>query len=506
VVGTVLDGRYRILRKLGEGGMGEVYLVEHLSLHRNEALKILRPHLVGDPKFVSRFRREARATNRVQHPHIVSVYDFGQLPDGRFYLAMEYADGETLDHELRRIGTFPVPRALHVLHQLADAIDHAHSCGVVHRDLKPENLSLVTHRGRTDVLKVLDFGVAKIIAPEYSESMKLSREGEMYGTARYMAPEQFGGNTSDPRIDIYAFGCIAFELIVGEPPFRGHTAALLHAHLSERPVAASQRNPTAEVPPELDALILRCLEKKADKRFQTGHELAIALERVPGYARYRASSEKRRLQTLRAMVPELVAGPDEVTRHGTEHGHWTGAQPDEAGGPEERRAVLVELADALLDRGEREVALVLTVSALGERKDDVARVDAELAGLDRRTAELEQSARKRESALRFTQGELAFERTQLTGRGEPIPDELEARLGDLEQRLAQNAAELQRNLDALLERSIELVAARSSAEDELALVYTALASQIDQILARLGDPPPLAPLIARYRRSITGQS
>ncbi|MBI5481290.1 MAG: serine/threonine protein kinase, partial [Deltaproteobacteria bacterium] len=169
MIGTVLDGRYRILKKLGEGGMGEVYLAEHRALGRQEALKILQAELATEREFVSRFRREARATNRVQHPNIIGVYDFGQVPDGRFYLTMEYAEGERLDALLRRVGPLPVSRALGILVQLADAVGHAHGAGVVHRDLKPENMILVEHRGRPDVLKVLDFGIAKIVAPDAPE-------------------------------------------------------------------------------------------------------------------------------------------------------------------------------------------------------------------------------------------------------------------------------------------------------------------------------------------------
>src|SRR5258706_1829378 len=167
MIGTFVDSRYCILRKLGEGAMGEVYLAEHVNLGRKEALKIIRPAHASDPEFVARFRREARATNRVQHPNIVSVYDFSQLPDGRLLLCMEYADGVGLDSVLGEKQRLPLPRAVHVLHQLADAVAHAHACGVVHRDLKPENLILVEHRGRSDVLKVLDFGIAKIVAQDY---------------------------------------------------------------------------------------------------------------------------------------------------------------------------------------------------------------------------------------------------------------------------------------------------------------------------------------------------
>src|SRR5688500_10491590 len=169
--------------------MGEVYLVEHLGLARKEALKILRSTMDDSPSLVTRFRREARATNRLQHPNIVAIHDFGRLPDGRFYIATEYAEGDSLDRVIARIGVFPVARAVPILIQLADAIDHAHSRGVIHRDLKPANLMLYERRGG-DQLKVLDFGVAKIIAPDDVDSILATGQGEIFGTPAYMAPEQ----------------------------------------------------------------------------------------------------------------------------------------------------------------------------------------------------------------------------------------------------------------------------------------------------------------------------
>src|SRR5262245_15365142 len=179
--------------------MGDVYLAEHLEFRRKEALKILAPTLALDPRFVSRFRREARAVNRLRHPNIIGIYDFGQLPDGRFYLAMEYADGEPVWSRLRRDEVLPVPIALHVLGQLAHAVHHAHSRGVVHRDLKPANLILIG-----DTLKVLDFGIAKIVAADHAESVAVSTGNIVYGTPNYMSPERARGVGSDPRSDLYA--------------------------------------------------------------------------------------------------------------------------------------------------------------------------------------------------------------------------------------------------------------------------------------------------------------
>jgi serine/threonine-protein kinase len=282
MIGTVLNDRWRIISELGRGGMGEVFLAEHLVLERKEALKILMPQVAKDPQFVSRFRREARAVNRLRHPNIVALYDFGQLPDGRFYLSMEYADGFGIYHELRKRGRFEIPRALNVLGQLAYAVHHAHSRGVVHRDLKPGNLMIVEPE---ETLKVLDFGMAKIVSSEYAESVALSAGNVIWGTAKYMSPERVTGTGNDPRTDLYAIGCIAFELLVGVPPFTGTQNEMLHAHCTQPPPIPSSRRP--EIPKELDAVILRCLEKKPEHRFANAADLFAALHKVPGHPRPR---------------------------------------------------------------------------------------------------------------------------------------------------------------------------------------------------------------------------
>jgi serine/threonine-protein kinase len=306
MIGEVLDGRYRILERLGAGGMGEVFLAEHLTLGRKEALKVLHPVLAGYPQFVQRFKREAQAAGRVRHPNIVNVHHFGQLPDGRFFLAMEYVEGTALHHLLRRDGPLPVARAKRVLAQLARAVGHAHAMGVIHRDLKPENLVLLDQPGEPDVLKVLDFGIAKIVAPDH-ESQGLTSTGDVFGTPFYMAPELFLGQVADPRADIYAMGCLAFELVVGEPPFLGKTMEVTNAHLTRRADLASVRRPEAGLPGELDLLIDRCLEKDRERRLPSAAAFLQALEAVPDVERVPAPARR----SARAAAPseELATQP-----------------------------------------------------------------------------------------------------------------------------------------------------------------------------------------------------
>jgi serine/threonine protein kinase len=399
MIGTVLDGRYKILKKLGEGGMGEVSLVEHVNLGRKEALKVLQAELAAEREFVSRFRREARATNRVQHPNIIGVHDFGQLPDGRFYLTMEYADGERVDSVLRRVGAFPVPRALGVLCQLADAVNHAHQQGVIHRDLKPENMILVELRGRPDVLKVLDFGIAKIVAPEHVESVQLTRQGQMFGTPVYMPPEQAAGVGVDGRSDIYAIGIIAFELLVGEPPFRGRLMELLRAHATQAPDRPSARRAQAAIPPALDAIVLKCLEKQQDRRYQTAAELLAALQQVPGAPSRRTPTDSRSGRK-RPWRPSDYAAEQE-TEPGSARQLWDAAAleptalhapfaPAEDGErPEELRASLREAAEALIGAGADDVPLIVTLANLRDAEERLAHGDAELQAIDARMADVD---------------------------------------------------------------------------------------------------------------------
>ncbi len=505
MVGTVHAGRYRILRKLGEGGMGEVYLAEHLVLRRHEALKILHVELASDPDFVARFRREARATNRVQHANIVGVYDFGQLPDGRFFLAMEYAEGDRLDSLLERVGALPVARTLHILAQLADAIDHAHARGVVHRDLKPANLMLTQHRGQLDVLKVLDFGIAKIIAPEYQDSVAPTRQDEVFGTPDYMAPEHLAGMV-DPRSDLYALGCIGFELLCKQAPFTGRQLEIVNAHMTQPPRAPSQLSPWT-IPPQLDAVILRCLEKSPDLRFQTGRELRVALEQVPGFGTHKVSTGPRRTP--------VVGDFDHLETHESERGAGMGdhtavsALPEEIGRAEtvqlpvevlrhSAEELLLELAEALVDQGLGGVHLLISVAALKEAKDELARVDAQINALEARITALEQTRREREAALRFALGELLYvsDQQRLTGRA---LGDLDHQIGELERRLGEVASELTGEVDALTEESIDRALGRAVLEERLHAAYGNVEQLVDETLQDGVTPRRHTALIERYQ-------
>jgi serine/threonine protein kinase len=463
MIGSILHGRWRILAELGRGGMGEVWLAEHLELGRKEALKILKPQAAKDPQFVSRFRREARAVNRLRHPNIVALHDFGQLPDERFYIAMEYAEGPTL-YELLRLGPpFAVSRALHVLAQLAYALHHAHSRSVLHRDLKPANLMLV---GADDTLKVLDFGMAKIIAGDTSESIALSSGNIIWGTAKYMSPERVTGTGDDPRTDLYAIGCIATELLTGTAPFTGTPSAIIDAHLGTAPPVPSSRRP--ELPRELDAVVLRLLEKKPDRRYASAAELFAALRRVPGYPTPRPEPRRRYVPVERS--------PEELTSDSLDdkYGNMRGA--------------LRQVAEVLLDLGADDTQLLGRLAAFRDHERSLARLEAAQDALEHEATAVRETVGDRESSLRFALGELRFVASER-------PEDLE-RSHELEVRLQTAVADADR-ANALDESIMSVAALRAENLDRLRIAYDALLGVVDDILPEFATNPALAPLVER---------
>jgi serine/threonine protein kinase len=269
-----LVGNYRILGKLGEGGMGAVYLAEHTIIERKVALKVLLPELSHDPESLSRFFNEAKAAARLQHPGLISVHDFGHLPSGSAYLVMEHLEGETLAARLWREKSLALPLVLEIARQLAGALGAAHDQGIIHRDLKPENIFLVPAPDRPEGLrvKVLDFGIAKLVREDSPGSFKTST-GIILGTPTYMSPEQCRGITPlDHRTDIYSLGCILYEMISGQPPFDGEGPGdVLAAHIHVKPRALRKLVPSVPLP--LERIILKAMAKRPDARHQRMAEL-----------------------------------------------------------------------------------------------------------------------------------------------------------------------------------------------------------------------------------------
>ncbi len=271
-------GSYRILRVLGEGGMGAVYLGEHQALGRQAAIKVLQPALSARADIVQRFFNEARAATAIRDPGIVSVFDFGHDAAGNAYIVMELLDGESLETRLGRLGRLAPDDTMRIGRQVAAALAAAHARGIVHRDLKPDNIFLVPDREVSggERAKILDFGIAKLASEQGGSQTQV---GAIMGTPAYMAPEQCrGAGEVDARSDIYALGCVLFHMLTGAPPFSGAgMGELLVKHIHEAPPLASSR---AIVPEALDRLVARCLEKAPSGRYASMAELVGALDEI----------------------------------------------------------------------------------------------------------------------------------------------------------------------------------------------------------------------------------
>jgi eukaryotic-like serine/threonine-protein kinase len=283
-LGRVVDNRYRVVARLGSGGMGVVYRVEHLHLGKTAAMKVLAPDGAAQPEMVRRFRNEAQAVSKLDHPNIVQTFDFGQC-DGALYLVMEYVNGEDLSTLLRREGPWSFTRAARLFVQVCAGLVEAHEAGIVHRDLKPENLMVVKRRDGTEHVKVLDFGLAKLRQrtgdSSASHSAAVSSAGQVIGTPYYMAPEQVRGEPLDARADLYSVGATLYRVLTGAPPFDAPSPmSVLAKHLTDQLVPPRARAPEQALPAEADRIVLRAMEKVASDRYASALEMRDDLERA----------------------------------------------------------------------------------------------------------------------------------------------------------------------------------------------------------------------------------
>ncbi len=279
LVGKHIAG-YRLVTELRSGGMGTVYYAEHQVIGRRAAIKILHPEVSRSPQAIERFVTEARAANDIRHPNVVEITDFGSL-DGLHYIIMSFLVGETLGERLEREHPLEEASTIRIARQVALALSAAHEHGIVHRDLKPENVFLLNHPDYPDYVKVLDFGIAKLIGAQPNPSSHPTQMGTVVGTPAYMSPEQCRANSDlDHRSDVYSLGVMLFEMMTGRVPFVGDSIMdVMMAHLQTKPVAPIELNP--KISPHLNALILRALEKEPAKRFASMLDLRRALEQKP---------------------------------------------------------------------------------------------------------------------------------------------------------------------------------------------------------------------------------
>jgi eukaryotic-like serine/threonine-protein kinase len=306
--GTVLDGKYEIMQRLGSGGMGEVYLVRHLHLQELRVVKILRQDLAADPSAQKRFMREARLATQIKHPNVAILYDFSRLEDGSFYMVWEHIEGEDLGDRLRRAGPFPVPLAVQLGIQALRGLEAVHASGVIHRDLSPDNLMLMEDRRGQMNLKIIDLGLARTL--EADANFEITQVGMFMGKLQYCSPEQAGmssGQTLDARSDLYSFALVLYEMITGRPPFDSENqAGFIFKRLSEDPLPLVGRNPRVEVPPELDRVVRKALERDRERRFPDAAQFIKALERI---GQSLSSAETREIPVWTPANPASPANP-----------------------------------------------------------------------------------------------------------------------------------------------------------------------------------------------------
>ena len=270
LVGQVVAERYHVTKKLGEGGMGQVYLAEHIKMGRRCAIKIMSQGMINDPDAVSRFNREAANASRISHPNVCAIYDFGETKDGLIYLAMEFIEGRSLTDLLHETGPLSLPRAAGILSQGADALQAAHDLGIVHRDLKPDNIMVITTRGK-DVVKVVDFGIAKATGAEAGQ--KVTKTGLVVGTPEYMSPEQLSGDQLDGRSDIYSLALVFYRMVTGRLPFKADTAQeTMIKRLTDDPMPLAAARPEGRYPTELQRIMDRALARWPNDRYASSAE------------------------------------------------------------------------------------------------------------------------------------------------------------------------------------------------------------------------------------------
>lgn len=290
LVGQVVADRYHIIKKLGEGGMGQVYLGEHVKMGRRSAIKVMNPAMVHDPDAVARFNREAANASRITHPNVCAIYDFGETPEGLIYLAMEYIEGEPLTDLLQREGALPPARAAHIFAQTGDALQAAHDLGIVHRDLKPDNIMVSRGRDGSDVVKVVDFGIAKAVGGDEA-GQKVTKTGLVVGTPEFMSPEQLAGDKVDGRSDLYALALVFFQTLTGKLPFEAETVQeTMIKRLTDEPMKLATARPDLTFPSGLQPVMDSALTRSPADRYQTVTKFADDVKSVTGSVRTRHAS------------------------------------------------------------------------------------------------------------------------------------------------------------------------------------------------------------------------
>jgi len=279
LLGATLADKYLVMNEIGRGGMSIVYKGKHTLMDRIVAIKMLISQLVEDQTSTKRFQQEAQAVSCLAHPNVIGVHDFGIAPTGQPYIVMDFLVGESLADVIKRDGFIGEQRAIPIFKQACDALDHAHKKGIVHRDLKSSNIMLVEEEGRRDLVKVVDFGIAKLMPSSGKQAQNLTQTGEIFGSPIYMSPEQCLGQPLDARSDIYSMGVLMYETLTGMPPLMGHTIVeTMQKHVGTKPDAMAKMRPDLPFSREIEAIVAKSLSKEANDRFQSMQNLGDALD------------------------------------------------------------------------------------------------------------------------------------------------------------------------------------------------------------------------------------
>ena len=329
LVGAIIADRYHVLGKLGEGGMGQVYLAEHVKMGRRSALKVMNPALVKDADAISRFNREASNASRINHPHVADVYDFGETSDGIIYLAMELVEGPPLTKVIEEQGPLPPSRVATIVRQASEALAVAHDMGIVHRDLKPDNIMLARNRDGSDCAKIVDFGIAKAAD---SATQKVTKTGLVIGTPEYMSPEQLAGDTLDGRSDIYSLALVAFNMLTAKLPFPAETVQeSMIMRLTEPPRKLAQMRPEIAWTEPVQAALDKALQRDVNARYASasefGRALSSALDAMSIDAPQPAAPAPESASAPKATLPVTRVGPDRPAVAGRDDLAATPARP-----------------------------------------------------------------------------------------------------------------------------------------------------------------------------------
>ncbi len=420
LLGSKVGDRFLLTERIGHGASGTIYRAEHVTLRRKVAIKVLHHELSRDDLAIERFRREATTVSEIENEHIVQIHDFGRTDDGRLYLAMELLEGETLDKVLERDGKLSIGQVVDVLMQLGEALAEAHETGFVHRDLRPRNIYLAKRRKRANFVKLLDFGLAKLVQGEGGAAS--TSLGMTFGEPKYMSPEQARGDTVDRRADIYSLGCIAYEMLTGAPPFTGAKVFdILTRHVDEVPDSPKVKRP--QIPDWLNAIVECMLEKDRDERFAGVAELVEALrfgsETGKTFARPKKPVPTPAAKQPSAKVGAVVAPP-----------------------------ALTPPAGQLTPAAEQAKANAARVEAERIARDEAARMEAERAAAERAEAEA-RAAAERERVERAEAEQRAAAEAQHSEAPEHLPpDEPEDDPDDYRSTVEVDPARVKRHLAA----------------------------------------------------------